>query len=438
MDSQLTTKMSGHLVSENQVDLMREMFLTGLKAVSADVCLPAHIPDAVRGRTLILGVGKAGATMARVAASRMEGLHNSIILTRYGHGLHDHEAYPGTQLFEAGHPLPDTRGLEATRYILEEVGKLTCDDQLLMLISGGGSALLTLPAPGITLEDKKAVTRALLACGASISEINCVRAHLSRIKGGRLGMAASPAKIVTLAMSDIPGDDVALIGSGPTVPCKTKLVDARKVLEMYRIPLSPSLHAALNDVRNESPPVQPVQAEDASTRIVARSRMALEAAGELAHAAGYQPIYLGDGVEGDASELGTVHAALALHYACKGGRYALLSGGETTVVVRNPAGRGGRNQEYLLNLALGLNGASGISALACDTDGIDGTEDNAGAFITPDFLEIAQARGVSPRAALNENRSYEFFRKMDSLIMTGPTRTNVNDMRIIMIDPANA
>lgn len=419
---------------EDSIDLVREMFDAGLKAVSAHVCLPAHIPPPVAGRTLILAVGKAAATMAQVAAARMEGRHDTIVLTRYGHALPAADMPAGARLFEAGHPLPDQHGLEATQAILEEVRRLTADDQLLMLISGGASALLTMPAHGLVLDDKKAVTRALLACGASISEINCVRTHLSQIKGGRLALAAHPAKVVTLAMSDIPGDDAAMIGSGPTVADRTKLAEARRILDLYRIPCPPHILQVLEDDRNETPFASTPGLVAATTRIVARSRMALEAAGEIAHAAGYRPVYLGDGIEGDAGELGMVHAALALHHAGKGGRFALLSGGETTVIVRNPAGRGGRNQEYLLSLALALDGAAGIFALACDTDGIDGTQDNAGACISPATLRRAGALGLSAVGALNANCSYEFFKGLGDLVVTGPTRTNVNDMRIILVD----
>lgn len=418
----------------DRIELVREMFTAGLKAVSAEVCLPAHLPPAVSGRTLILAIGKAAATMARVAALRMEGRHDTIVLTRYGHALPAAEMPAGARIYEAGHPLPDEHGLEATREILAEVRRLGSHDQLLMLISGGASALLTMPAPGLVLDDKKAITMALLGCGASISEINCVRTHLSQIKGGRLALAAHPARVVTLAMSDIPGDDVALVGSGPTIADRTKLADARRILDIYRIPCPPHVSAVLEDERNETPFVDMPGLAGTSTRIIARSRMALEAAGEIAHAAGYHPVYLGDGIEGDSSEVGTVHAALALHHAGKGGRFALLSGGETTVIVRNPAGRGGRNQEYLLSLALSLDGAEGIYALACDTDGIDGTEDNAGACISPTTLRRADVLGLSAAAALNANRSYEFFREMGDLVVTGPTRTNVNDMRIILVD----
>jgi len=414
--------------------LLREMFDVAIRAVSAELVLPGRLPDAVPGKTLVLGVGKAGAEMARVAGHHMTGRIEGIVLTRYGHGRPPEEMPPGFTLLEAGHPLPDARGLEATCLIVEAVRALGEDDQLLMLVSGGTSALLTMPAPSISLADKQEITSALLRCGASISELNCVRTHLSAIKGGRLALAAAPARVVTLAFSDIPGDDPALVGSGPTVADRTKLADARRILELYGISVPEHVAAALRDPANETPFASADALARSVTRVVARSRNALEAAGELARSAGYQPVYLGDDLQADAGDLGTIHAALALHHAGKGGRFALLSGGETTVVVRNREGRGGRNGEYLLSLACGLDGARGIYALAADTDGIDGTEDNAGAIITPSTLTRAGRIGVSAGQAIRNNQSYEFFRALDDLIITGPTRTNVNDIRIVLID----
>jgi hydroxypyruvate reductase len=416
------------------VMLLREMFDAALLSVSPELCLPPHLPGPVPGKTLILGVGKAAASMTKVATARMEGRWEAIVLTRYGHGLPQSDIVPGTQTFEAGHPLPDQRGLEATQIVFNEVRKLGPDDQLLMLVSGGGSALLTMPAPGVSLADKQMVTRALLNCGASISEINCVRTHLSGIKGGRLAEAAYPARVITCAISDIPGDDPALVASGPTIADKTKLSDARRILDHYRIARSAEIDAALDDPANETPFASSKTLIHTRSRVVARAQMAMEAAGQIARAAGYRPVYLGDDIEGDAAEMGTIHAALALHHAGKGGKFALLSGGETTVVVRNPMGRGGRNTEYLLSLALSLNGARGIYALSCDTDGIDGTEDNAGAIVTPSTLGRAGARDVSAMDALNSNRAYDFFETIGDLVVTGPTRTNVNDFRIILVD----
>lgn len=421
-------------VSEGpQNNLLRDLFAIGLEAVDAERCLPARLPDPVAGRTLILALGKAAAAMARVAHRHMGGRVDGIVLTRYGHSYPANEMPPGFTIFEAGHPLPDEHGLAATQRIMEAVRDLGSDDQLLALVSGGTSALLTLPAPGVTLADKQDITRQLLQCGASISEINCVRTHLSAVKGGRLALEAAPARVVTLVMSDIPGDAPALVGSGPTLPDRTRLSDARKILDLYGISAPKHVLDALDDEGNETPNTTFDIFEKAETAVIARSANALQAAGQMAQAAGYTPVYLGD-VEGDSTEIGTVHAALALHHARKGGKWALLSGGETTVVVRNQEGRGGRNTEYLLSLALALDGAPDIFALSCDTDGIDGTCDNAGAVITPTTLRRARQLGLSPTEALRTNRSYDFFGALDDLVITGPTRTNVNDFRVILVD----
>lgn len=417
----------------SRTQFLREMVNVALAAVSAEVCVPPHLPAPAIGKTLILGIGKAGASMARVASGLMEGKVEGIVLTRYGHSLPPEQMPPGMVVFEAGHPIPDKHGLKATQAILAAVKALGPDDQLLALVSGGGSALLTMPATGITLNDKRSVTRALLLCGASISEINCVRTHLSRIKGGRLAIAACPARVVTLAFSDIPGDDPALIASGPTVSDRTRLADAQRIVQHYNIPVSDAVRRALADPENETPTAKSDALPRLETKVIARSHNAQQAAGQLAHAHGYTPVYLGD-IEGDATETGVVHAALALHHAAKGGRWALLSGGETTVVVRNSAGRGGRNSEYLASLACALAGATGISAIACDTDGIDGTEDNAGAVIDPTTLARGANAGLGAHEALQINRTYDFFARLGDLVITGPTRTNVNDLRIILID----
>lgn len=419
--------------------LLTRMFDVGLSAVSAELCLPPHIPAEPRGRRLILGVGKAAAAMVRVAMRDAKPGTEAIVLTRYGHGYDKTDMPAKVTMFEAGHPLPDEQSVEAARYIMGRVEALGEGDQLLALISGGGSALLALPVEGVSLADKKSLTRELLLCGASISQINCVRQHLSKIKGGRLAMVAHPAKVVTLAFSDIPGDDPALIASGPTVADRTKLADARRVLELHKIAVPDNIASALTNPKNETPVAASPGLSDALTKVVARGRMALEAAGSLAASQGYTPVYLGDDLEGDATELGIVHAALALHHAQIGGRWALLSGGETTVHVRNADGRGGRNTEYLLGLAFALNGAAGISAIACDTDGIDGTESNAGAMIDPTTLARAKKLGLSPGDALHRNFTYDFFERLGDLVMTGPTRTNVNDFRVILVDrPSNS
>lgn len=416
------------------IALLHELFAVGLRAVSAELCVPSRLPGPVSGKTLMLGIGKGGAAMARAAARHMSGNVEGIVLTRYGHSYPPNDMPPGFVVFEAGHPLPDEHGMQAARYILSAVQNLGANDQLLALVSGGGSALLALPAPGVTLQDKQRITRELLMCGASISEINCVRTHLSAIKGGRLAIAAHPARVVTLALSDIPGDDPALIASGPTVADRTKLADARRILKLYQIEAPRNVLEALENPANETPVATTPGLADAVTRVVARSHNALQAAGELAHAAGYTPVYLGSDIEGNATEIATVHAALVLHHAQKGGRWALLSGGETTVVVRNRDGRGGRNSEYLLSLALALDGAPGIYALSCDTDGIDGTQDNAGGVIYPSTLSRAQAIELSATASLRQNVSYDFLEALDDLVITGPTRTNVNDFRLILVD----
>lgn len=414
--------------------LAREMFDVALSAVSAERCLHAHLPPPPTGRRLILAVGKAGAAMADVALRQSPPGTQAIVLIPYGHGLPDGILPPHAVVIEAGHPLPDAQGLEAAQSICAAVRDLGKGDQLLALVSGGGSALLTLPLEGISLEEKRKVTRELLYCGAPISQINCVRTHLSQVKGGRLASLAHPAQVVTLAFSDVPGDDIALIASGPTVADRTTLADARRVIERYRICLPDNVAAALIEERDSTPQAVPSPPDRTLSRIVARSAMALAAAGEVAAAAGYRPVYLGDGLEGDATELGIVQAALALHHRRKGGRWALLSGGEATVRVGNPAGKGGRNSEYLLSLAMSLDGAAGITALACDTDGVDGVGGHAGATIDETTLPRARASGISPAVILRDNNSFRFFDALGDLVVTGPTRTNVNDFRVILID----
>jgi len=410
------------------------MLDAALAAVSAERCLPAHLPPLPKRKRLIVAVGKAAAAMAKVALYDAGPETEAIVLVPYLHGLPAGELPERATVLEAGHPLPDEHGIEAAERICAAVRQLGPDDQLLALISGGGSALLALPADGITLDDKRWLTRDLLFCGATISQINCVRTHLSKVKGGRLAAMAYPAEVVTLALSDIPGDDPALIASGPTVPDRTTLADARRVLERYSIAVPDNVRAVLEDDRHATPQPDSGELARSRTRIVARSKMALEAAGSIARAAGYAPVYLGDDLEGNATEIGTVHAALALHHRRKGGRWALLSGGETTVLVRNPEGKGGRNSEYVLSLALGLAQTEGISAIAFDTDGIDGVGGHGGAIIDWTTLSRARAAGMSPAHMLQTNNSHPFFERIGDLVITGPTRTNVNDLRIILVD----
>jgi hydroxypyruvate reductase len=331
--------------------------------------------------------------------------------------------------------VPDADSLAAATRALALVRRLGPEDRLLALVSGGGSALLTLPVPGVSLADKQAVTRALLRSGATIAEINSVRKHLSMVKGGRLAVAAAPARVTTLIISDVPGDDSSFVASGPTVADHTTLVTAREILAHHRIALPENVAAALDDPANETPAPAMVSGE---VLVVARARDALVAATRLAEDQGYAVTDLGDHLEGEARQLGAAHAALALQLAADGRAHAILSGGETTVRVANPDGHGGRNLEYLLGLAIALDGAPRLHAIACDTDGIDGTEDNAGAIVAPDTLARARMLDLDAQAMLDANQAYPFFEALGDLVVTGPTRTNVNDLRAILIAPEGA
>ncbi len=413
--------------------LLRAMFDAAVAAAAPSACVPRHLPAPPEGRTVVVGAGKAAAAMARSVEDHWQGPLSGLVVTRYGHGLPTRRI----EVVEAAHPVPDAAGREAAARMLDLVAGLGPDDLVLCLLSGGGSALLARPAEGVRLEDKQAVTRALLASGATISEINCVRKHLSHIKGGRLAAAAAPARIVTLAISDVPGDDPAVIASGPTVPDPTTFADARAVLARYGIDPPPAVAAHLAAARDETPKPGDPRLAHAELVIVARPADAIDAAAHVARAAGYEPTILGDDLEGEARDLARAHAALALdHAAGRTGaarRTALISGGEATVTLRG-SGRGGPNAEYVLALAITLDGAGGIHAIACDTDGIDGSEDNAGAVVGPDSLARARAAGVDARARLADNDAYGFFEALGDLVMTGPTRTNVNDFRAILID----
>jgi hydroxypyruvate reductase len=337
---------------------------------------------------------------------------------------------------EAAHPVPDGQGRDAARRILALLKELGPDDLALCLISGGGSALLSLPGVGLSLEDKQGLNSKLLKSGANISEMNCVRKHLSAIKGGRLAAAAYPARVLTLAISDVPGDDLAVIASGPTVADLTTLADARAIIKKYGIDAGPAIFEALEDPLSETPKPDDERLQGIETRLIATPQMALEAAADVARNAGFTPVVLGDSIEGEAREVAQVMAGIALQvvrYGQPAGRpCVLLSGGETTVTVRGN-GRGGRNAEFLLALAIALDGAPGISAIACDTDGIDGSEDNAGCVVGPDTLARAKAKGLDANVYLAENDAYTFFAELDDLVMSGPTLTNVNDFRAILV-----
>jgi hydroxypyruvate reductase len=418
-------------------ELLRALLDAALAAADPARALQGRLPAPVGGRTLVLGAGKAAAAMARAFERAWPGPLEGLVSTRYGHKV----ACERIEVVEASHPLPDAAGIRAARRILDLARGLGADDQLVFLASGGGSALLTLPAPGIALADKQAVTRALLRSGASISEINTVRKHLSAIKGGRLAAAAAPARIVTLAISDVPGDDPAVVASGPTVPDPTTYADARAVLARYRIDPPAAVAVLLAGDAEETPkPGNPVFAR-ARFELVASPQGSLQAAADEALRRGITPIVLSDRIEGEASTVGRVHAGIALQLRARQLRVGdctvsppavLLSGGETTVTVRGQ-GRGGRNVEFLLALGVALDGAEGIAALACDTDGIDGTEDNAGAILYADSLARAGAGGVSAGAALADNDGYGYFAALGDLVVTGPTLTNVNDFRAVLV-----
>src|SRR5690606_37500347 len=355
-------------------------------------------------------------------------------VTRYGHGV----PCERIEVVEAAHPVPDIAGHQAAARVLDLVHGLSADDLVLALISGGGSALLSQPAPGLTLEDKQRINAALLKSGANIAEMNCVRKHLSAIKGGRLAAAAAPARVVSLLISDVPGDDPAVIASGPTVADPTTFADALAILEKYGITHPETAVAHLKRGQDETPKPGDPRLARAEAVIVARPQAALEAAAAAARAAGLTPVILGDSIEGEAREVALVHAGIARQVARHGqpapAPAVLLSGGETTVTVRG-RGRGGRNAEFLLALAVALDGHPGIHAIACDTDGIDGTEDNAGSLLTPDSLARARSLGIEGKERLADNDGYGFFSALDDLVMTGPTRTNVNDFRAILIEP---
>ncbi len=412
--------------------LMR-MFEAAVAAASPDVCVPGHLPARPTGRTVVVGAGKGAAAMARAVEDHWSGELSGLVVTRYGHAVPCRRV----EVVEAAHPVPDAAGQDAARRILSLVGGLTADDLVLCLISGGGSALLSLPAAGISLEEKRAVTSALLRSGATISEMNCVRKHLSAVKGGRLAAAAFPARVVTLAISDVPGDDPSVIASGPTVADPSTVAEARAVLDKYGITPPESVARLLGEAADETPKPGDPRLAHASATLVATPQECLEAAATVAIANGWLPLILGDAIEGEAREVARVMAAIARsvqrHHHPVPPPCVLISGGETTVTVRG-SGRGGRNAEFLLALAVALDGADGIHAIACDTDGIDGSEDNAGALAGPDTIARAAAAGLDPKAMLADNDAYSLFAALGDLVVTGPTLTNVNDFRAVLVE----
>ncbi|HUC71846.1 MAG TPA: glycerate kinase [Stellaceae bacterium] len=418
-------------------EFLRALFDAALAAADPRRALRGHIPPAVPGRTVLIGAGKAAAAMAHGFEALWPGPLEGLVLTRYGHAL----PCDRVEILEAGHPVPDDAGERAARRILDLARGLGPDDQLVFLASGGGSALLALPAPGLTLADKQRVTRSLLRSGATIGEINTVRKHLSGIKGGRLAAAAAPARVVTLAISDVPGDDPAVIASGPTTPDATTFAEARAVLTKYGIEGPPAVIEHLRAAASETPKPGDPAFQRARFELIASPQDSLRAAAAEALRRNVTPIVLSDRIEGEARDVGLVHAAIARQLRAGefrvGGQAigppaVLLSGGETTVTLRGK-GRGGRNVEFLLALTVALDGADGISAIACDTDGIDGTEDNAGAISYPHSIARAAARGIRATAALADNDGYGFFAALGDLVVTGPTLTNVNDFRAVLV-----
>jgi hydroxypyruvate reductase len=411
---------------------LRALFDAAIKAALPEKTLPQHFPKPPRGRTIVLGAGKASAAMARAVEDNWPGPLEGLVVTRYGHAV----SCSRIEILEAAHPIPDRNGEDAARRILALAKGAGEDDLVLCLISGGGSALMTLPADGLSLADLQSVNKALLASGADIIEMNTVRKHLSAIKGGRLAAAAFPARVVTLAISDVPGDDPSVIASGPTVADASTFAEAREILARYRIDPPPSVGRCLVEGKDETPKPGDPRLEDAMMTIIAAPRASLDAAAAVARAAGVTPVMLGDAIEGEARDVGRSMAGAALVLRDHGTPVkppaVLISGGETTVTVRGK-GRGGRNAEFLAGLALGLHGAPGIFALAGDTDGIDGCEDNAGAIVMPDTLARARAAGLDIEALLASNDLYRLFGGLGDLVFTGPTLTNVNDFRAILV-----
>ena len=413
--------------------LLAHLFDAAMAAADPYHLIAPHLPPPRPGRTLVLGAGKAAARMAEAVEHAWQGELSGLVVTRYGHGAPTRHI----EVIEAGHPVPDAAGEEAARRMLALAGGLGPDDLVLCLVSGGGSALLSLPAPGIGVDEKRALNRELLRCGAPIGDMNCVRRHLSSIKGGRLALACYPARVVTLVVSDVPGDDPAVVASGPTVPDGSTGQDALAILDKYGIAASSAVRAVLADPLLAAPrPDDPRLARN-ETRVIVTAQQALDAAAATARAAGYTPLILSSSMEGEAREVALVHASIARqvvgHQQPVRAPCVILSGGETSVTVRGH-GRGGRNAEFLLALAVALDGLPGVHALAVDTDGIDGTEDNAGAWLAPGTLARARAMGLEARVRLLDNDGYGFFSALGQLVVTGPTRTNVNDLRAMVIE----
>ncbi|MFC3705180.1 glycerate kinase [Devosia honganensis] len=412
--------------------LLETLFHHAVARAQPALAVARHLPEPPRGRTLVIGAGKASAQMARAFETAWPGPVEGLVVTRYGYA----EPCERIEIVEAAHPVPDAAGQQAAARLQQLVAGLTPDDLVVALISGGGSSLLPAPAPGLTLEDEQAVNRALLASGAPIGAMNLIRNQFSTIKGGRLAALAAPARVATLVVSDVPGDDPALVASGPTLPLAGGRAAARRLAALYRLDL-PAAAAALL-AGEDNPPPDPDDAVFARNSVVtiASAALSLEAAAALAGEHGVEAAILSDAIEGEARDVALVHAALAREIVQRDRPFAkpvlLLSGGETTVTLRG-AGRGGRNGEFLLSLAIALDGVGGVTALAADTDGIDGSEDNAGAFVDGGTAQRMREAGIDPQAALADNDAYTAFAAIGDLLVTGPTGTNVNDFRAILV-----
>ena len=409
------------------------MFDAAVAAAQPALCLPPHLPPPPKGRTIVIGAGKASAAMARALEDHWSGPLEGLVVTRYGYEV----PCERIEIVQAAHPVPDAAGIEAAQRIRQLVTGLTADDLVIALISGGGSSLLVAPGEGLTLADKQAVNTALLHSGASISEMNCVRRHLSSLKGGRLAAVCHPAQVWTLLISDVPGDDPIDIASGPTVGDPTTCADALAIVERYRISVPPAVRSLLESGAGETIKPGDPRLQGIQTRMITAPQIALEAAAQVARDAGITPYILGDSLEGEARDLGKAMAGITRQVALHGQPFqtpcVLLSGGEATVTLRG-TGRGGRNVEFLLSLGVALNGLPGVYALAGDTDGVDGAEEIAGALLTPDTLARAWALGTNPRSSLDNNDGHGFFQALGDAVVTGPTLTNVNDFRAILIE----
>ncbi|MGB6242217.1 MAG: glycerate kinase [Castellaniella sp.] len=413
-------------------DLLTRMFQAAVRAAQPEYCIPAFLPPPPKGRTIVIGAGKASAAMAQAFEKHWPGPLEGVVVTRYGYAV----PCERLDILEAAHPVPDEAGERAAQCLFDQVRGLSADDLVICLISGGGSSLLPVPGVGVTLADKQAINRALLTSGATISEMNCVRRHLSGIKGGRLAAASAPARVINLLISDVPGDQPSDIASGPTVADPSTCADALDIVRRYGIDLPAGARALLETGKGETLKPGDPRLARVETHLIATPQMALEAAAAVAREAVVTPVLLGDRIEGEARDVGKVLAGIALQVRAHGqpapAPCVLLSGGETTVTVRGQ-GRGGRNVECLLSTAIALDGADGIHALAGDTDGVDGQEEIAGALIGPDTLARAWAVGMPPRAHLDDNDGHGFFERLGDSLITGPTLTNVNDFRAILI-----